>query len=68
MCTDGTHDKSTGKKNPTYNKLVDLYLLGKCESVKFAMKGGKSMIYDVADHEDRKLIKRLIAKPSAGCS
>ena len=29
---------SSGKKNPTFNKLVDLFLSGKCESVKFAEK------------------------------
>jgi len=58
----------SGKKHPTYNKLVDLFLLGKYESVKFAVKGGKSMIYDFSDHGDRKLIKRIIAKPPAGCS
>ena len=58
----------SGKKNPTYNKRVDLYLSGKCESVKFAAKGGRSIIYDFSDQGDRNLIKPLIAKPLTGCS
>ena len=50
------------------NKVVDLYLEGKCNNVKFTVKGGRSMIYDYSDTEDRRTIKRLIAKPPTGCS
>jgi len=58
----------SGQKNPTYNKVVDLYLEGKGNNVKFTVKGGRSMTYDYSDTEDRKTIKRLIAKPPKGCS
>jgi len=58
----------SGKKNPTYNKVMDLYLEGKCNNVKFTVKGGRSMIYDYSDTEDRRTIKRLISKPPTGCS
>ena len=83
-CNNGAHEKRpddqfprgsekvvklrSGKKNPTYNKVVDLYLEGKCNNVKFTVKGGRSMIYDFSDTEDRRTIKRLIAKPPTGCS
>ena len=58
----------SGKKNPTYNKVVDMYLEGRCNNVKFTVKGGRSMIYDYSDTEDWRTIKRLIAKPLTGCS
>ena len=58
----------SGKNNPTYNKVVDLYLEGKCNNVKVTVKGGRSMIYNYSDTEDRRTIKRLIAIPPTGCS
>ena len=83
-CNNGAHEKRSeehipmelkevvkvrsGQKNPTYNKVVDLYLEGKGNNVKFTVKGGRSMTYDYSDTEDRKTIKRLIAKPPKGCS
>ena len=60
-CKNGAHDKPpdepfpkevektvevrSGKKNPTYNKVVDMYLDGKCDNVKFTVKDGRSMVY-----------------------
>ena len=61
MCIFPRKWKNCGSKEweekPTYNKVVDLYLEGKYDNVKFTVKGGRSMIYDLSDTEDRRTVE-----------
>ena len=58
----------SGKKNIPFKMLVDLYCIGKCEIIKFTVKGGKCMTYDFTDQVERRRVKHLITKPPAGTS
>ena len=61
--TKDSNSNDAGRQNPKYLELLSLLSDGKCDTVRFVGKGGKTFLYDFNDRDEGKSLQKIIDSP-----